>query len=217
MLLCARVVDAGKTRPRLPDDPRPWRHARHTRGRCDGPAADDHAERIPAQRHSRERARGQHHDHPCTHAAEPGAPVVRDEAAPESRCPRLLPLPRVRGLTDPDREERDDAREEDHPRAVGLGLHAAEETKRMNCRHSGHERGGRPAQEGDERLREHAAHRAHVEAEAHATQRQRQERRGEEDREEEERDADELALETGTAHGGYRSRSGPSLVIRRSW
>ncbi len=87
----------------------------------------------------------------------------------------------------------------------------------MDGRHRGHERRRRPPEEGHEGLGEDAADRPHVEARADAAQGEREESAGEERGGDEERDAEELALETGTTHGGYRSRSGPSLVIRRSW
>ena len=91
--------------------------------------------------------------------------------------------------------------------------------------HGGHqrdERGGGPAEERDERPREVRSRRSRRCSRTStpprsAVARERDERAGEEDREQQERDADELALESCAAHADYRSRSGPSLVICRSW
>ena len=45
-------------------------------------SSDDHPHGVPAQRHCRERARGEEQHHPGAEPAEPGAPVVGDECRP---------------------------------------------------------------------------------------------------------------------------------------
>ena len=92
---------------------------RHRLGRLLRCATDDGANRIPAERHRRQHRGREHPGEPGADAAEPLAPVVRNEGTPQAGGAGGFTSRRIHGQAEPDRDEGNDAGKEHHPLAVG--------------------------------------------------------------------------------------------------
>jgi hypothetical protein len=175
-----------------------------------------------AQCRRRQCAHAEREHQPRAHRPECTRRVRRDETAPDAR--RRIQLTWRRGPREAQCHRQQDHHpdEEHQPGSIRLRAHATEQAKRMDRRNERQEQRGRnadqvarPASQAGPHGPEDATSRRARAAGRHI--RRDEDRARQEQREQQQRDAGDLSLEGRVTHGTYRSRSGPSLVIWRSW